>query len=134
MANESQFRIDVNLNGGQQQRPTSPKKSQKKSGFSISSMSKGLSIKNLGFMAAVGETAHLAKTYIDLQFGKAEKTMAVKRYNMLNPIHVAKEAFSVPQKAMQYNNMLEKRELRYNYSNEKYRQDVVGGSRWGAGR
>lgn len=151
---QSSFDINVNLNGVDR-KGTQP---SIKKGFrptTVSGSLKKLVAKN-GTLLAVGAAAAMSvgKTYVDLQFSKSENTNAANRFNTGlkfagygMTIAGGAAAFNAPGAAVatvyvgaqivndvqKYNTFLAKRNIRFNYTNEKYKQSVANGTRWRGG-
>ena len=149
------FTIDVNING-EKTSPTSPtRRSKKWNPTTISGILKGKGVKNHAVMASVGGSViSLGKTYIDLQFSKSENANQAKRFNfglktvgyisiiaggaakagvaggVTGGIYVAA---SITGDILTYNTGLKKKQIRFDYINEKYQQASANGSRFGGG-
>jgi hypothetical protein len=156
MANTADsFTIDVNINGGKTS-PTSPtRRSKKWNPTTISGILKGKGVKNHAVIATIaGSAISLGKTYIDLQFSKSENANQAKRFNFAlktvgyvsiiaggaakagvaggaaGGIYVAA---SITGDILTYNTKLKKKQIRFDYTNEKYQQSIANGSRWRGG-
>ena len=152
---QDSFTIDVNINGGNT-KPTSPSRKQKKwNPTSVSGFLKSAGVKNAAsYAAVVGAGVALGKTYVDLQFSKAENSNKAKRFGFaLKTVGYAGTiagasayggfigaggatiyvAASVTSDILTYNTSLQKKQIRFDYTNEKYQQNVANGSRWRGG-
>ena len=158
MANtQDSFTIDVNINGGNTS-PTSPsrrKSQQPGNPFTLSGFLKNSGMKNYAAIAAVGATAiSVGKTYIDIQFSRAENTHKANRFNftlraagwgasiaggaaMGGPIGAGVATVAVIADAvkaqMQYNNKLFKMNKKYDYIVSKNRENTANNSYWNGG-
>lgn len=154
-SSQDSFTIDVNLNGSNST-PTSPsRKGRKHNPTSISGILKDMGVKNTSAYAVmIGSAISLGKTYVDLQFSKAENANQAKRFDFSlkmighmgtiygasslgGPVGAAGAAIyvatSITGDVMTYNTKLQKKQIRFDYTNEKYKQNVANGSRFRGG-
>ena len=155
MANaQSQFQIDVNINGVNTS-PTQPRTKKAKRATTITGMIKQATGKNGAIYAAsAAAIMSVGKTYIDARFSVSENANKANRFNtglkfagyamtiyggasIAGPPGAAAAtimvAAQVTNDVIKYNNFLEKRNIRYNYTNQKYKQTVANGTRWRGG-
>lgn len=152
---QDSFTIDVNLNGSSSS-PTSPsRKAKSYNPTSVSGFLKDVGVKNgAAYAMMVGAGISLGKTYIDLQFSKSENANKATRFAFSlklvgyagtiaggaalgGPIGAAGAtvyvAASITGDVLTYNTKLQKLQLRFDYTNDKYKQNVADGSRFRGG-
>lgn len=100
--------------------------------------------------ASAASAVSIGKTYINLEYSKSEQILKKDRFNLgfklatyvgggslLGPAGTVAGTIaagaSIVNDVMSYNTDLEKRQLRFDYTNEKFRQYSAGGSRFGGG-
>jgi hypothetical protein len=153
---QTQFDINVNFQGGQRKGPTQSKSKQTdKIPTTFSGFFKDISVKNHAMAGMVaGSALGLGKTYINLQFSVSEQTNKAKNFNfglklagygmtiMGATSHfgaagavgsVVIVGAQITGDVLSYNASLKKRDIRYNYNNEKYKINVANGSRYRGG-
>lgn len=148
---QSAFVIDVNVNNINSS-PTTPRNGSKiletKIQKKIQQASKLLTA------SIISTTLSIGKTYVNAQFNKTENANQAKRFNL--GIQITSQFLTIAgstayfggaglvgssmivagtyvKSAVEYNTFLEKRELRFNYINTKYRQNTANGTRWRGG-
>lgn len=147
---KSDFTIDVNVNGVTES-PTSPSKGGQENPTGVSNNLRFFNdVNNAVSLAAVGAAISLGKTYVNLQYNKTENVNKSNRFNLAlrfggyvvttiggfmvgGPAGAAVGAgigVSVTKDIMQYNNSLDKQQIKYNFINEKLKQNTANGSRW----
>lgn len=152
---QDSFTIDVNINGGNT-KPTSPSRKAKKwNPTSVSGFLKNAGVKNAAAAASiVGASVSLGKTYVDLQFSKSENANKAKRFGFaLRTVGFAGTiaggaamggpagalgatiyvGASITSDILSYNTSLQKKQIRFDYTNLKYQQNVADGSRFRGG-
>jgi hypothetical protein len=151
MDGRNRFTINVDVSGVKMT-PTTPSSRQLKKPTEPRSE---LTPKNHAFALTTTSAAlSVGKTYITAQFSKSEKTNKANRFNFglrlagygggmaggyaaFGPAGLGVGAIvigaDVINQTIQYNTQLEKMQLKYDYVNEKYRQGVSNGSRFGGG-
>ena len=156
MANtQDSFTIDVNLNGSKAN-PTSPsRKTKAYNPTTISGFLKESGLKNYAAYSMIaGSAVSLGKTYVNLRFSKAENTNKAKRFDfglktmgsfgtiaggaaMGGPVGAGAATVYViagyTNDVLTYNTNLQKKQLTFDYVNEKYQVNTANGSRFGGG-
>ena len=152
---QDSFTIDVNINGSSSSPASPSRKAKKYNPTSISGFLKDAGVKNgAAYATIIGSAVSLGKTYVDLQFSKAENTNKARRFEfglklvgyagtiaggaaLGGPIGAVGATVyvgaSITADILSYNTNLQKKQLRFDYTNEKYKQNTANGSRWRGG-